>query len=69
MNKKGCNDKTKEVSDISRSLKIFAKKKGVLILALCQLNRNSDNRQDKTPQLSDLKNSGSLEQDADVVFY
>ncbi|MBS0408344.1 MAG: replicative DNA helicase [Proteobacteria bacterium] len=68
-NGRGSENRVQEVTQITMALKALAKELSVPIIALAQLSRQVENREDKKPQLSDLRESGSIEQDADVVMF
>ena len=63
------DNRVKEISDITRGLKAIAKELNIPIVALSQLSRKVEDREEKRPQLADLRESGSIEQDADLVVF
>ncbi len=66
---KHIDNRVQEISQITRNLKVMAKELNVPVICLSQLSRDSEKRNDHRPMLSDLRDSGSIEQDADIVLF
>ena len=62
-------DRTKEYGEVCKELKRFAGEMGIPIILICQLNRSLEQRPDKRPQMADLRDSGEIEEDADIIAF